>query len=142
MYDIIAFFYPYPIQGNRRIWRSPNKLPDAGLARHSLDGDDCEMDGPRLEAHLGDLGGERGRSQVATGCHVRDPGVLLIQADLRSNEMDGLKMSEKNPFQFSLFNNNFKKTNKKLNQDVSTVTRVQFRFGSHQLSDERYIYLI
>ena len=116
-------------------------VPDAGLARHSLDADDGEVDGPRLEAHLEDFGGERGRIQVA-GCHVGDPGVLLIQADLRSNEMDGLKMPEKNPFQFSLFNNNFKKTNKKLNQDVSTVTRVQFRFGSHQLSDERYIYLI
>ena len=79
MYDIIAFFYPYPIQGNRRIWRSPNKLPDAGLARHSLDADDGEVDGPRLEAlgHLGDLGGERSRSQVG-GRHVRDPGVLLI----------------------------------------------------------------
>ena len=40
---------------------------DAGLACHSLDSDDGDVDGPRHEAllDLGDIGGQRGRCQVA-----------------------------------------------------------------------------
>ena len=68
-------------------------VPDAGLARHSLDAYDGEVDGPRLEAHLEDFGGERGRIQVA-GCHVGDPGVLLIQANLRSKKYMVSKVSK------------------------------------------------
>ena len=60
-------------------------LLDAGLASHSFDANDGDVHGPRLELVLdvGDLGGEGGRGQVG-GSHVGYPRILLVEADLRS----------------------------------------------------------
>ena len=65
-------------------------LLDAGLASHSLDADDGDVHGPRLELVLdvGDLGGEGGRGQVG-GSHVGYPRILLVEADLRSQNNTG-----------------------------------------------------
>ena len=65
-------------------------LLHAGLARHSFDANDGDVHGPRLKLVLdvGDLGGEGGWGQVG-GSHVGYPRILLVEADLRSQNNTG-----------------------------------------------------